>query len=282
MPSPYRWLATGLALICLGGEARALDPNHTLSQYLREQWTTDNNFPGGAVDAITQTADGYLWLGTEKGLVRFDGVNFRLTSSFSEFSGDPVSGLTTDGDGRLCVIFWGAGVLCDRNGNFVNLASIVRRTALEVISSWRKEDGALVLTDLISGILLVRGENVQVLAPHILFPPSLVRALAETRDGKIWLGTDAAGLFYFADGRTTRVKGVSDKKINCLLPIGDRELWIGTSKGLYRWNGTLLSRVKLPQALAGVQVLTLLRDHDGNVWAGTTRGLLRINAAGVS
>jgi ligand-binding sensor domain-containing protein/signal transduction histidine kinase len=279
MPSLSRWLATGLALVCWVGEARALDPNHTLSQYLREQWTTDSNFPGGAIDAINQTSDGYLWMGTEKGLVRFDGVDFRLTSSFSEFSGNLVSGLTTDGEGRLCLIFWGAGVLCHRDGKYVNLASIVRRTTLEVISSWRKEDGALVLTDLVDGILLVRGENVQILAPRTLLPPSLVLALAETRDGKIWLGT-TAGLFYFAAGRTTRAN--SDKKINCLLPVGDRELWVGTSKGLYRWNGTLLSRVKLPQALADAQVLALLRDHDGNVWAGTTRGLLRINASGVS
>jgi ligand-binding sensor domain-containing protein/signal transduction histidine kinase len=281
MPNPSRWLATGLALICLVGEARALDPNHTLSQYLREQWTADNNFPGGAVDAITQTADGYLWLGTEKGLVRFDGVNFRLTSSFSEFSGDPVSGLTTDRDGRLCVIFWGAGVLCYRDGKFVNLASSLRRTTLEVASSWREEDGASLLTDLIDGILRVRGENVQVLVPPAVLPPSLVLAMAETRDGKIWLGT-TAGLFYFADGRTTRVAGIPDRKINCLLPVGDRELWVGTSKGLYRWNGTLFSRVNLPPALATVEVLALLRDHDGNIWAGTTRGLFRINAFGVS
>jgi ligand-binding sensor domain-containing protein/signal transduction histidine kinase len=281
MPSPSRWLATGLALICLVGEARALDPNHTLPQYLREQWTTDNNFPGGAIDAITQTADGYLWMGTEKGLVRFDGVNFRLTSSFSEFSGDPVSGLTTDGDGRLCVIFWGAGVLCYRDGKFANLASILRRTTLEVASSWREEDGASLLTDLRDGMLRVRGENVQVLGPPTVLPPSLVLAMAEMRDGKIWLGT-AAGLFYFADGRTTRVTGISDKKINCLLPVSDRELWVGTSKGLYRGSGTLFSRVNLPPALATVEVLALLRDHDGNIWAGTSRGLFRINAFGVS
>jgi ligand-binding sensor domain-containing protein/signal transduction histidine kinase len=281
IPSLCRWLATGLALICVVGEARALDPNHTLSQYLRERWTADNNFPGGAVDAIRQTADGYLWLGTEKGLVRFDGVNFRLTSSFSEFSGDPVSGLTTDGDGRLCVVFWGAGVLCYRDGKFVNLASILRRTTLEVVSSWREEDGASLFTDLIDGMLRVRGENVQVLAPPAVLPPSLVLAMAETRDGKIWLGT-AAGLFYFADGRTTRATGISEKKINCLLPVGDKELWVGTSKGLYRWNGTLFGRVNLPPALATVEVLALLRDHDGNIWAGTTIGLFRINAFGIS
>jgi ligand-binding sensor domain-containing protein/signal transduction histidine kinase len=280
MPSQYRWLVIGLALICLVGEARALDPNHTFSQYLRQQWTAENSFPGGAVDAITQTADGYLWLGTEKGLVRFDGVNFRLTSSFSEFSGDPVSGLTTDSDGRLCAIFWGAGVLCHRDGEFVNLASILRRTTLEVASSWREEDGALLLTDLIDGMLRVRGENVQVLAPPSVLPPSLVLAMGETRDGKIWLGT-SAGLFYFADGRTTRVTGIADKKINCLLPVGDRELWVGTSKGLYRGNGALFSRVNLPPALATVEVLALLRDHDGNIWAGTTRGLFRINTFGI-
>src|SRR5260370_11733860 len=281
MPTPSRWLATGLALICLVGEVRALDPNHTVSQYLREQWTADNGFPGGAVEAITQTADGYLWLGTEKGLVRFDGVNFGLTSSFSEFSGGLVSGLTTDGDGRLCIIFWGAGVLCYGDGKFVNLAWILRRRTLEVASSWREEDGASLFTDLIDGILRVRGENVQVLAPPAVLPPSLVLTIAETHDGKIWLGT-VAGLFYFEHGRTTRVTGISDKKINCLLPVGDSELWVGTSKGLYRWNRTLFRRVNLTPTLATVEVLALLRDHDGTIWAGTTRGLFRINAFGVS
>src|SRR6266853_626818 len=280
MPSPSRWLVTGLILIYLVSEAPALNPNHTLSQYLREQFTADNNFPGGAVDAIAQTADGYLWLGTEKGLVRFDGANFRLNSSFSEFSGDPVSGLTTDGGGRLCVIFFGAGVLCQRNGKFVNLASLLRRTTLGGRSSRQKEDGALLLTDLRDGILRVRGENVQMLAAPAILTPSLVLAMAETRDGRIWLGT-AAGLFYFAEGRTERVAAISDKKINCLLPVGERELWVGTSKGLYRWSGTLFSRVNLPPALATVEVLALLRDHDGNIWVGTTRGLFRINTFGV-
>src|SRR6202051_3597877 len=219
MRSLSRWLAIEPALMWLLVEAPGRAPNNGLSQYLREKWTSDNNFPGGAVYAITQTADGYLWIGTEKGLVRFDGVNFRLTSSFSEFSGDPVSGLTTDSDGRLCAIFWGAGVLCSRDGKFVNLASILRRTTLEAAGSWREEDGASLLTDLIDGMLRVRGENVQVIAAPAVLPPSLVLAMAETRDGKIWLGT-AAGLFYFADGRTTSVIGISDKKLNCLLPVG--------------------------------------------------------------
>ena len=49
-----------------------------MSQYLRDEWTSDHGFPGGPVHAITQTTDGYLWIGAEKGLVRFDGLTFQL------------------------------------------------------------------------------------------------------------------------------------------------------------------------------------------------------------
>ena len=56
-------------------DARALDPNRLLSQYVSEQWLTESRFPGGAVNGITQTADGFLWIGTDTGLIRFDGLN---------------------------------------------------------------------------------------------------------------------------------------------------------------------------------------------------------------
>jgi len=66
--------------------------------------------------------------------------------------------------------------------------------------------------------------------PTVLPGSSLVVAMAETRDGKS-LGTAAEGLFYFRRWRTTRVTAVlPDKKINCLLPVGDKELWVGTVK----------------------------------------------------
>jgi len=88
----------------------------------------DSNFPGGAIDAITPDVRRAIYGWNGKGLGAFRRVDFHLTSSFSEFPGEPVSGLDTDGEGRLCVIFWGAGVLCYRDGKFVNLASTLRRT----------------------------------------------------------------------------------------------------------------------------------------------------------
>ena len=58
-----------------------------MSQYIRDRWGTERGFPRGPVYAITQTPDGYLWIGTEAGLVRFDGSTFRLVR-------DPAEGLT--------------------------------------------------------------------------------------------------------------------------------------------------------------------------------------------
>ena len=94
-----------MGVVCLFCDANALDPNRLVSQYVREQWTTEKGFSGGVVRAIAQTANGYLWIGTDNGLIRFDGFNFQvipLTPS-SPSSDGPVLGLGTDADGNLLV-----------------------------------------------------------------------------------------------------------------------------------------------------------------------------------
>src|ERR1035438_9899166 len=73
-----RWLMAGLAAwLCLFRAAYGMDPNRAMSQYVHDRWGAEQGFPTGPVYAITQTADGYLWIGTGAGLVRFDGWGFR-------------------------------------------------------------------------------------------------------------------------------------------------------------------------------------------------------------
>src|ERR1041385_6364659 len=69
-----------LAVLCasLPGSAFALDPRKAISQCIREVWTTDNGLPQNTVEAIIQSRDGYLWFGTQEGLVRFDGLRFTV------------------------------------------------------------------------------------------------------------------------------------------------------------------------------------------------------------
>lgn len=281
----FRLFLAGLAALFFVSHASGLDPNRMTSQYVREQWSSERGFPGGRVRTIAQTADGYLWIGADDGLVRFDGFNFRLVplSSSGSFSNTPLLGLTTDADGNLLVRVQGADVLRQKNGIFQSIVSGSGPSANHVTAMGTETKGGVLLSDITDGVLRFRGGTLEVLAPMGIVPRSLlVISLAETPDGKIWMGTLGAGLSYLSEGRVTAVTGLPYKKINCLLPVSSTELFVGTDEGLFDWNGTSFNRVRLPPSLDNVQVLTMLRDRDSNVWVGTAKGLLRINDGGIS
>ena len=276
----------GIVLMGLISCAYGLDPNRPLFQYVRENWNTEAKFPGGAVNAIAQTHDGYLWIGTDKGLFRFDGFKF-MQVSFSSIAGAskvPVLGLVTDASGDLWVRVQGSDLLRQKNGKFETVAYGAGPLSSQVTAVSKDKNGAVLVSDVIEGTFRFAGENSQTLAtPKVLPGRSLVISIAETSEGNIWLGTLGAGLFLLADNRAAAVNaGLPERKINCLLPISKEDLWVGSDNGLYRWNGKDFRREALPSSLGNVQILSLLRDRDSNVWIGTDRGLLRINANGTS
>ena len=98
-----RWAFIGIVLAGVVTDARALDANRLPSQQVRGQWTTETGFPGGAVNGIAQTADGYIWIGTDRGLLRFDGFNFRPASfaPIATASNVPIVQVLTDAGGKL-------------------------------------------------------------------------------------------------------------------------------------------------------------------------------------
>jgi len=272
-----RWTLIGIVLAGLVTDARALDPNRLPSQYVREQWTTETRFPGGAVNGIAQTADGYLWIGTDRGLLRFDGFDFRPVSftSITTASNVSILQLLTDAGGKLWIRPQGADLVRQKDGKFES----VRYGPVAITAVSKDNNDGVLVSDIQQGTFRFRADDVQKLGPAS--PP--VISLAETAEGKIWMGTLGDGLFFLTGGRATQVNaGLPDRKINCLLAIGSDELWVGTDTGLYRGNGKDFRRIALPSFLGIVQVLSLLRDRDSNIWVGTTRGLLRINGKGIS
>jgi signal transduction histidine kinase len=269
-------------LICVNA-ARGLDPNRLTTRYARQQWSIGSEFPWGSVNAIGQTADGYLWIGTDKGLIRFDGFDFHPVSLSSLVANPntPVLGLTTDADGSLLVRLQGTGMLRRRNGNFENLETAPNPFASQVTAMWRNPNGEVLISDLENGTLRLRNEKVAAAVSG----PALrtVIALAQTPNGKIWMGTLSTGLLASTGGEApTAMTGLPSQKINCLLPVSDDELWVGTDHGVFRWNGSRFIQVQLASPLRGLQILTILRDRDANIWIGTAQGLLRINSAGAS
>src|ERR1700677_2975962 len=260
----------GLTSTCCVHRACALDPSRMMSQYMSDQWGSERGFPGGSVTAITQTRDGYLWIGTDKGLIRFDGLDFRVLQQASPttFSIGAVQELVVDGEGGLWILLQNTKVLRYYDGKF----ELGREEAEFGITSVSGQgDGTVLLSSLAYGALQYRAGKYQSLTPsaystsstanqttatsdnlssrlswatgvathRFAEPNSAVISTAETPDGMVWLGTRDKGLFYMSKGRVypSGMK-LPDVKINCLLPGEKGELWIGTDKGIARWNGS--------------------------------------------
>lgn len=278
-----RFLVAGIVLVCLAHSAYALDPNRSLSQYIRDRWGSEKGFPGGPIHAITQTGDGYLWIATEKGLARFDGLTFRLFqhANTPELPAGPVLGLATDAEGKLWIRSRGASLLRYSAGRFEQVSSEPLASEPGVTAMGRATNGEILVAGLVSGILRYSAGKFSTVAAAMPLPNFLVISLAEGLDGTIWMGTRDLGLYSLRQGTISAItKGLPDRKINSLLAIGTDEVWIGTDNGLARWNGREVSAAGLDPSLSHVQVLTLIRDRDANIWAGTTSGLFRIKAQG--
>jgi ligand-binding sensor domain-containing protein/signal transduction histidine kinase len=306
-------VVAALTLVCFAFPAHAIDPNRMISQYIHDSWGSARGFTGGAVTSIAQTADGYLWIGTEKGLYRFDGLAFRPfpQATPTTFPIGPVQALMTDAQGNLWIVLQSTKILRYRDEKF-ELGG--EEAEAGITSASKRRDGTVLLASLALGTLAYRAGKFEILTapsqpanspglaapetkdelssrlswatgvvPHRLAEPnSAVISMAETSDGKVWLGTRDKGLFYMMkDGRISAAsRGSGDKKINCLLPLDNGELWIGTGEGLAHWNGSEVSPAGVPSAVAKLQILSLARDRDSNIWIGTPRGLFRLTATG--
>jgi len=274
--------------------AYAIDPDRAISQYVRDRWGVDQGFSRGPVYAITQTTDGYLWIGTEAGLVRFDGTSFRLIKDRSGvFAITSVRGLAPDRDGGLWIRLSDRVVVRYRNGVFENPAPNAAGTQGVYIVT-NNPDGEILLAQLVDEIpgkapgiivpMIVRNGKFQRMAAGNRQLRSAVLALAQTPNGDFWMGTRESGLFRFSGDTVASVKnGLSDLKVNCLLSNSDRDLWVGTDSGIVRWNGESLDAKGIPASLSHVQALSMIRDRDENIWVGTdSLGLIRLNKNGRS
>lgn len=226
------------------GPAQALDPAKQPSQYIHDRWQDD--LPQSHVQSLLQTADGYLWIATQEGLVRFDGHRF---------------------------------VVFDAR-NTAGLSSSYVRTLLE------SRDGSLWIGTRGGGLSRYREGVFEAVAPdHPVLGSGSIHALAEDARGDLWVGTGDQGLWHLRDGQWSSFDpdgSLAGATVLSLLPEG-AVLWVGTRKqGLGRVVGDRFVPWTPPggdgDALAHDSVLSLLRDREGVLWVGTLgHGLVRID-----
>lgn len=253
--------------------ALALDPAARPASLLSDTWSVAEGLPQATVRAIAQDREGDLWLGTEEGLARFDGVRFQVhdPGNTPALRRPDVRSLLLASDGSLLV--GTTGGLARREGTRIAAVEAIP-SGLAVESLAEGPDGTFwVGTD--SGLFALRGGKAQRFSTRDGLAGDFVRALLAARDGSVWIGT-RSGLTRLEGERTTTWRardGLPDDYVTALAEGRDGEIRVGTNGGGIgllregRWR-----RLGRDEGLPVLNVLSLREDRDGQLWAGTNGG----------
>lgn len=245
--------------------------------FLHRMWTIDDGLPMNTVMAVAQTGDGYLWLGTESGLSRFDGVKFENFNHENTpfFPSDIVLSLMVDSGGRLWIITRQGGVIRCENGVFAALPEISRVTGKETWCIMESSDGAIWAGCGTGLFRFSEGEAEKIPLPGNLSTRAVAKLL-EDRNGTIWVGSKGDGLVLIkkkGSGYESEYMGLAGMEIRSLFEDRKGALWIGTMEnGLFRYFDDQLVRFTSARGLADCAVHCLYEDRFGNLWIGTDGG----------
>jgi ligand-binding sensor domain-containing protein/signal transduction histidine kinase len=255
-----------------------------MSQYIHDAWGTQGGFLGGDIYAISQSSDGYLWIGTARGLVRFDGSSFSLMQRPVPDAPaiGPVRGLESDADGNLWVLLEGPHMLRYRAGKFEDVFAHYDLQGLSLTAMSLDSDGNLLVAELGDRVLRYRNGGFETVVPADNVPGTVI-AIAETRDHSIWMAIQDDALYRMSEGPNSDVSRVlAGASVTSLLPATNGGLWIGTDHGIRFWGESGIGGALLPSSITQGRVMAMAKDREFNLWVGTDHGLVRIDRAGVA
>jgi diguanylate cyclase (GGDEF)-like protein len=254
--------------------AGAHDPRRRFADHVVDRWGLEEGLPQISVTSITQDTSGYLWVGTQNGIARFDGMRFapyarRDTGGHGVYM---VRDSLRDRTGRL---WFGTehGLLSYDGTRFT--AHMDPGAATLVRSLAERSDG-VVLVGTPSGLFAIDG--------GALRPAGLdgrdIGALLATADGPVFAGArgEVHALHAIEEG-PIRLDGAPDARVAALALDGDR-LWIGTDQGLFHRDGESATAQRMAGAVGEATVLSLLVDRSGSLWIGTDEALFTEDADG--
>jgi diguanylate cyclase (GGDEF)-like protein len=263
----------------IGTSAFALDPTRALTQSRLSVWNSDAGLPQNTIEAIVQTRDGYLWMGTEEGLVRFDGVRFVVSDrqSAPALRSSFVSSLFEAPDGTLWIGTYGGGLARMRNGR-------IEAFHPEVLGNDRirqmhaTSDGSMIVATAGGGVVRINGENVTRFTTRDGLPTDRIWEAIDDGAGGWWVATHGGGVVRMRGGRVVEtIANLPNQFARAILRDADGTLWIATDGGgVAVWRGGAIVRVITTRdGLPSNLIRSLLRDGDGNLWIATDSGLVR-------
>jgi ligand-binding sensor domain-containing protein/signal transduction histidine kinase len=261
----------------------AVEPSTPLAGYARQAWVMENGLPQNTVQALLQTRQGYVWVGTEAGLARFDGIGFQVFdhNSTPSLPSSDIRCLLQTRDGALWVgtseglARWKDGVVTaftTRNGLPGNVIRALVQTGDGVLWVW---------TDL--GLARLSGERF--VAGDDGLPGAAITAVLPDGHGGMRVET-AQWTAVYKNGHWSSVAafaGLLRDGISYLAALPGGESVIGSKSAVevIRGSGGVarakdpVVRLRAGEELPGNRIQALLADREGSLWIGTNEGLAR-------
>jgi ligand-binding sensor domain-containing protein len=247
-----------------------------ISQYAHTAWKVRDGFTKGAIFAIAQTPDGYLWLGTESGLVRFDGVRAMpwQPPGGQQLPGNFVNVLLVARDGTLW-IGTQKGLASWKDGRLRKYPEIAGPPVLALLED---HEGTVWIGghDIPGGNLCAaRGEKIQCYRTGTF--GDLVTALYEDHNGNLWLSA-RTGLWRWRPGTPEHYslpRGVTI--VICQTEDDSGAILLSTNNGLEKLVNGSVDTYALPGVKGQFRPTRFLRSSDGSLWIGSYQGLLHLH-----
>jgi diguanylate cyclase (GGDEF)-like protein len=276
--------------------------SHTIAQFHR--LTLEEGLSQSTIFAIVQDQRGFLWVGTQDGLNKYDGYKFthykNQTSSSSELSDNNIMSLLVDRRGIIWIGTEGGGLnkfdpIEESFRHFRNTSGKRRGISSDYITQLYEDSEGIIwigteedgidrfdpATELFENVSLNAGDKQVSGAKN-----PTVTAFVESSDGRVWVGT-TCGLFVL-DSKGKRLEhfsrrekdpaGLCSERINSLMWDRKAQLWIGTTRGLDIFDTVTESFTnfsRMPgneQALSHDHIKCVLQDSSGKIWIGTDGG----------
>jgi ligand-binding sensor domain-containing protein len=253
--------------------ALALDSSRSFAEYGHDVWV--DGLPQNSILTIIQTRDGYLWLGTYEGLVRFNGVSFTVFDKRNtpEIRSNNIRTLHEDREGTLWVGTVSGGLIRLKDGVFTTYTVDDGLADNFVWSVFEDRDGAL-WVGTSAGLSRLKDGVFSTYTEGDGLSSKAVRAICQDQDGTLWVGTEGGGLSYSTDPSLTRFAaydGLAVKGVHALRLDGEGGLWIGTTSGVIA--RLVAGRVITQRQVEGATTINaLFEDKEKSLWIGSDGG----------
>ena len=209
-----------------------------------DSWQIEDGLPQNSGYSIIQTHDGFIWIGTQEGLARFDGVNFVTFNrqNTPALKSNWIRCLFEDSKNNLWIGTNGGGITVLSFGKFINIPAFKN------------------------------------------LPDNKIRSIAESPDGTIWIGTDGGGLGAYRDGNIdviTAAEGLTGNRINAICIDDAGTVYAGAGSGLNVIKRNQITTYTSENGLNNDAVMALCESRSGSIWIGTDGGGINIFRNGI-